>query len=130
MLKETDCGQLSKEYSGKVVKLAGWVHRRRDHGGLIFIDLRDRSGIVQVVFNPDIAPNIHKTAENFRSEWVIQVTGSVSIRPSGTENSNIATGEIEVSAINAIVLNPSNTPPFYINAVSYTHLTLPTICSV
>ena len=91
------------------------MHRRRNHGSLIFIDLRDRDGITQVVFNPEIAPDAHRTAEAFRSEWVVQVKGEVSLRPAGTENRNIQTGSVEVVATEAAVLNESLTPPFYVN---------------
>ena len=91
------------------------MHRRRNHGSLIFIDLRDRDGVTQVVFNPEIAPNAHSTAEAFRSEWVVQVKGEVSLRPEGTENRNIRTGSVEVVATEATVLNESLTPPFYVN---------------
>ena len=91
------------------------MHRRRNHGSLIFIDLRDRDGITQVVFNPEIAPDAHRTAEAFRSEWVVQVKGEVSLRPAGTENRNIQTGSVEVLATEATVLNESLTPPFYVN---------------
>ncbi len=118
MLKTISCGDVRAEHIGKTVTLAGWVHRRRDHGGLIFIDLRDREGIVQVVFNPDNAPDIHATAESLRNEWVVQVTGTVTARPEGTENPNMATGGIEVAAEQVRVLNESKTPPFYINEES------------
>ena len=118
MLKTISCGDVRAEHIGKTVTLAGWVHRRRDHGGLIFIDLRDREGIVQVVFNPDNAQDIHATAESLRNEWVVQVTGTVTARPEGTENPNMATGEIEVTAEQVRVLNESKTPPFYINEES------------
>ena len=91
------------------------MHRRRNHGSLIFIDLRDRDGITQVVFNPEIAPDAHRTAEDFRNEWVVQIKGEVSLRPAGTENRNIQTGSIEVVATEAAVLNESLTPPFYVN---------------
>ena len=119
MLKTISCGDVRAEHTGKTVTLAGWVHRRRDHGGLIFIDMRDREGIVQVVFNPDNAPDgVHSVAETLRNEWVVQVTGVVAARPEGTENPNIATGEIEVAAEQVKVLNESKTPPFYINEES------------
>ena len=118
MLKTISCGDVRAEHIGKTVTLAGWVHRRRDHGGLIFIDLRDREGIVQVVFNPDNAQEIHAIAETLRNEWVVQVTGTVTARPEGTENPNMATGEIEVTAKQVRVLNESKTPPFYINEES------------
>lgn len=115
MLKTINCGDVRAEHIGKSVTLAGWVHRRRDHGGLIFIDLRDREGLVQVVFNPDNAPDTHALAESLRNEWVAQVTGRVTQRPEGTQNPNIATGAIEVAAERLRVLNESKTPPFYIN---------------
>ena len=118
MLKTISCGDARAEHIGKTVTLAGWVHRRRDHGGLIFIDLRDREGIVQVVFNPDNAQDIHAIAESLRNEWVVQVTGTVTARPEGTENPNLATGEVEVSTEQVRVLNESKTPPFYINEES------------
>ena len=101
--------------SGGVVTLAGWVHRRRDHGALIFIDIRDRDGLTQVVFNPEVAPDAHAVASRLRNEWVVQVTGEVRLRPDGTENPAMSTGEIEVAASEASVLNESLTPPFYVN---------------
>ena len=91
------------------------MHRRRDHGGLIFIDLRDRSGIVQVVLNPRESPEAHETGTQFRNEWVVQVKGQVGTRPAGTENPELPTGEIEVNARAVQVLNSSLTPPFYVN---------------
>ena len=95
--------------------LSGWVHRRRDHGSLTFIDLRDREGIVQVVFNPENTPDAHVTAGTLRNEWVVTVVGQVQRRPEGTENSELATGEVEVAAEQLTVLNESKTPPFYVN---------------
>ena len=115
MLKSVGCGELRAADTGKDVTLAGWVHRRRDHGGLIFIDLRDRSGIVQVVLNPRESPEAHETGTQFRNEWVVQVKGQVGTRPAGTENPDLPTGEIEVNARAVQVLNPSLTPPFYVN---------------
>ena len=115
MLKTTSCGSLRSEDAGRSVTLAGWVHRRRDHGSLIFIDIRDRDGLTQVVFNPEVAPDAHAVAESFRGEWVVRVTGEVQARPEGTENPGMATGEIEVIAAEASVLNESLTPPFYVN---------------
>ena len=115
MLKSHNCGQLRGANAGEEVTLAGWVHRRRDHGGLIFIDLRDRGGITQVVFNPELAPDIHAAANGLRNEYVIQVGGKVSRRPQGTENSRLPTGEIEVLAGSLKIFNTSKTPPFYIN---------------
>ncbi len=115
MLRTHSCGELRKEHAGCEVSLAGWVNRRRDHGGLIFIDLRDREGIVQTVFNPEISPSGLKTAEEMRNEYVVRVTGEVALRPAGTENSKIPTGDIEVIVKDTEILNTSNTPPFYIN---------------
>ena len=112
MLRSTSCGELRTGHVGQTVTLAGWVHRRRDHGNLIFIDLRDRYGLVQVVFNPELAPEAHAAAERFRSEWVVKVFGTVNARPEGTANPGLATGEIEVSASSTEVLNESKTPPF------------------
>ena len=112
MLKSVSCGALRIEDEGREVTLAGWVHRRRDHGGLVFIDLRDWRGIVQVVFNPQVAPEAHEAAQNLRSEWVLRVRGAVGQRPPGTVNANIPTGEVEVVAANLEVLNTSITPPF------------------
>ncbi len=115
MLKSHSCGELNKKHIGARVTLAGWVDRRRDHGGLIFIDLRDSGGMVQVVFNPEISKQCHRVANQMRSEYVIKVSGEVAHRPQGTENPKLATGEIEVIAQDAAILNPSKTPPFYIN---------------
>jgi len=115
LLKNTSCGSLRSEDIGKSVTLAGWVHRRRDHGNLIFIDLRDREGLVQVVFNPELEEKSHDIAQQLRNEWVIQVSGEVSARPEGTVNSDMKSGEIEVYASELIVLNQSLTPPFYVN---------------
>jgi aspartyl-tRNA synthetase len=115
LLKSHNCGQLRKNYAGQKVTLAGWVHRRRDHGGKVFIDLRDREGIVQVVFNPQVSQDAYEVAGSLRSEYVIQVTGEVVSRPKGTENRKLPTGDIEVIAKEAVILNPSKTPPFYIS---------------
>jgi aspartyl-tRNA synthetase len=115
LLKTHGCGVLRRADSGSQVTLAGWVHRRRDHGGLVFIDLRDRSGLVQVVFNPGTAPVAHKVAQDFRSEWVVKITGTVSPRPAGTENPNMPTGEVEVVAQQALVITQARTTPFLIN---------------
>jgi len=115
LLKTHSCGVLRKEDIGETVTLAGWVDRRRDHGGLIFIDLRDREGIVQVVFNPEVSRPTHDIASEMRSEYVVQVSGEVGLRPAGTENRELPTGEIEVIASDATILNESETPPFYIN---------------
>ena len=114
MLKTHSCNQLRTEHAGQNITLAGWVNRRRDHGGLIFIDLRDRSGIVQVVANPDISATAHSVAQEARSEYVLQVQGVVQIRPEELFNPDLDTGEIEVIAQEVKVLNPAKTPPFYI----------------
>ena len=115
MLKTHGCGELNKEHIGSEVALAGWVDRRRDHGGLIFIDLRDREGITQVAFNPEVDSQCHRVASGMRSEYVVRVQGKVTSRPPGTENLRLATGEIEVVAESAEILNLAKTPPFYIN---------------
>jgi len=115
LLKNRNCGELSENHTGQKVTLAGWVHRRRDHGGKVFIDLRDREGIVQVVFNPQVSQEAYQLAGSFRSEYVIQVTGEVAARPEGTENRKLATGDIEVVAREAVILNQSKTPPFYVS---------------
>ena len=115
MLKDCSCGELNKEQLGTSVTLAGWVDRRRDHGGLTFIDLRDREGIVQVVFNPEVTESYHQITTEVRNEYVLQITGEVALRPPGTENTKLATGEIEVIAKSITILNTSKTPPFYIN---------------
>lgn len=115
MLKSHNCGELNKESIGGKVTLAGWVNRRRDHGGLIFIDIRDREGITQVVFNPETSAACHETASTLRNEYVFQVSGQVALRPAGTENPKLPTGYIEVIAESVKILNVSKTPPFYIN---------------
>ncbi|HEX5038670.1 MAG TPA: aspartate--tRNA ligase [Candidatus Limnocylindria bacterium] len=109
------CGELRATHVGERVTLAGWVHRRRDHGHLAFFDLRDRHGLTQVVTNADEAPEAHAAAEPVRNEWVVQVSGVVRARPDGTANADLPTGEIEVAVDRFEVLNPSKVPPFYIN---------------
>jgi len=109
------CGELNKQHTDQAVQLCGWVHRRRDHGGVIFIDLRDREGLVQVVFDPD-APDTFAIAEHVRSEYVLRIEGVVRGRPEGTHNPNMRTGEIEVLATHIEVLNESETPPFPIES--------------
>ncbi len=106
-------GELRKDNAGEEVRLAGWVHRRRDHGGLIFIDLRDRWGITQVTFHPERA-EVFSSAERLRPEWSISVEGEVVRRPEGNENPDLPTGAIEVEATGLEILNPSETPPFEI----------------
>tara|TARA_Y100000588_G_scaffold66783_1_gene67409 strand:+ start:1889 stop:3676 length:1788 start_codon:yes stop_codon:yes gene_type:complete len=115
MLKNLGAGLLEIQNVSDKVVLAGWVHRRRDHGGLIFIDLRDSSGIAQIVFNPEITPEIHALAESLRSEWVVQVTGVVRARPDGMQNPDMSSGDVEVEAENMQILNQSDTPPFSIS---------------
>ncbi|MDX9820628.1 MAG: aspartate--tRNA ligase [Syntrophales bacterium] len=110
------CGGVTAAEDGREVVLMGWVHRRRDHGGVIFIDLRDREGLVQVVFNPDIAPDAHREAHRIRSEYVLAVEGTVRRRPAGMENPELKTGEIEVMAGRLEILNESKTPPFLLDA--------------
>jgi aspartyl-tRNA synthetase len=110
------CGELLAEHMGKEVTLMGWVHSRRDHGGLIFIDLRDREGITQVAFNPEIDAAIHAKAHNLRNEYVIAVKGKVSKRPEGTINPDLKTGEIEILAEELTILNESKTSPFEISS--------------
>jgi aspartyl-tRNA synthetase len=94
------------------VVLMGWAHRRRDHGGVIFIDLRDREGLVQIVFNPEISPDSHEEAKKIRSEYVLAVVGKVRRRPEGMQNPDLATGEVEVMVTDLEILNESKTPPF------------------
>ncbi|MBP6583226.1 MAG: aspartate--tRNA ligase [Chromatiaceae bacterium] len=108
------CGDLNREQVGQEVSLSGWVHRRRDHGGVIFIDLRDRSGLIQVVIDPD-NPETFRLAEQARSEFVIRVEGRVRPRPEGTENKDMPTGEVEVLARALTILNSSETPPIQID---------------
>jgi aspartyl-tRNA synthetase len=115
LLKSHTCGALRKENIGQKVTLAGWVNRRRDHGGLVFIDLRDREGVTQVVFNPETVKEAHSIANECRNEYVLLVKGEVGLRPGGTENTKLGTGQIEVLATEARILNESKTPPFYIN---------------
>jgi aspartyl-tRNA synthetase len=108
------CGLIDSKYLGQTVTLFGWVHRRRDHGGVIFIDLRDREGLVQVVCDPD-TPDTFAVADRMRNEFVIRVEGKVRPRPAGTVNPNLNTGEIEVLARTIEILNPSLTPPFQLD---------------
>jgi aspartyl-tRNA synthetase len=116
MLKTHTCGELRAEDAGKTVVLAGWINRRRDHGGLIFFDLRDRFGITQVTVNSDENPDAHAESSEARSEFVVQVKGTVRKRPEGFENFELDTGEIEVIADEVTILTESRTPPFYISS--------------
>jgi len=108
------CGQLNASLDGQIVTLCGWAHRRRDHGGVIFIDLRDREGLAQVVCDPDRAESF-RVAESVRNEFCLKITGKVRPRPAGTTNANLASGEIEVLCHEIEVLNPSVTPPFQLD---------------
>ena len=112
MFKTIQCGEIRVDHVDTKVTVAGWVHRRRDHGNLIFIDLRDSSGLVQVVFNPELSYESHSIAEDFRSEWVILLEGDVVTRAPGTENTTLPTGSIEIQATRVEIMNPSKTPPF------------------
>src|SRR5438067_6500580 len=114
-LRTHTCGELRATHVGERVTLAGWVHRRRDHGHLTFFDLRDRYGITQVVTSADEAPATHEAAAEARHEWAIQVRGAGRHRPEGTANRELPTGEVEVAVDEVSVLNESKVPPFYIN---------------
>jgi len=108
------CGELSRSQIGERVSVCGWVNRRRDHGGVIFVDLRDKKGMLQVVFDPDDAA-MFGAAESLRNEYVIQVEGLLRVRPQGTENPEMATGEVELLAQGLQILNASETPPFQLD---------------
>jgi aspartyl-tRNA synthetase len=110
-MRSNYCGLVDRKYLGQTVTLCGWVHRRRDHGGVIFIDLRDREGLVQIVCDPDRAETF-RVADSLRNEFVVRVEGKVRERPAGTVNSNLVSGEIEVLATGLEVLNAAQTPPF------------------
>ncbi len=114
MIKSINCGELRLSHAGQKVTLAGWLHKRRDHGGLIFIDLRDRSGVVQVRVDPQAGEAYH-TADDARAEYVLQISGTVHARPDGLANPNLPTGEIEVEAEQIKILNTSKVPPFPID---------------
>jgi aspartyl-tRNA synthetase len=116
MYKTHTCGELRGTHAGQTVTLAGWVHRRRDHGGVVFIDLRDRFGLTQVVINPDAPKATLDLISNVRSEWVLQMTGKVQKRPAGMENPKMATGEIEIIAAEVVALNPAKALPFMISS--------------
>ena len=113
-MRTTYCGFVSETLMDQTVTLMGWAHRRRDHGGVIFIDLRDREGLVQIVCDPD-RPDMFKTAEGVRNEFCLKVVGKVRARPAGTENANLVSGKIEVLCHELEVLNPSVTPPFQLD---------------
>ena len=112
--ERTHCGEVTSSNNGQIATVKGWVSNRRDHGGLIFIDLRDRSGLLQVTVNPDDYAEAHKIAEDVRSEWVLEITGTIQPRPEGTQNPSLPTGMHELAAHEITILNSSLTPPFYI----------------
>ncbi|HZS01013.1 MAG TPA: aspartate--tRNA ligase [Chloroflexota bacterium] len=112
MRRTHTCGELRLTNEGQPCLLQGWVHRRRDHGGVIFLDLRDRYGLVQVVLDPQLAPAAHEAGREVRPEFVLEVEGTVTRRPAGTENPHLPTGQVEVQAERVSVLNPALTPPF------------------
>ena len=114
MKRTHNCGQLRKADVGQTVTLAGWVDRRRDHGGVIFVDLRDKYGKTQIVFNPDYNADVMKTAEQLRNEYVITVTGKVYAREEGNTNEKLATGEIEIKIDQIEILNAALTSPLAI----------------
>ncbi|MGH7413028.1 MAG: amino acid--tRNA ligase-related protein, partial [Candidatus Rokuibacteriota bacterium] len=109
------CGALRSEHVGQVVTLMGWAYRRRDHGGLVFVDLRDREGLTQCVFNPGTGGGAHAEAETVRSEFVLAVRGTVGARPAGTENTKLATGAVEVQVSEVRILNESRPLPFQLD---------------
>jgi len=115
MYKTHRCGELRPKHKGEKVSLAGWVHRRRDHGGVIFIDLRDRFGLVQIISDPEISPDAYAALDPIRNEWVLQVEGIVRLRPKEMINPELETGEVEVEVLKVKVLNEAKTPPFTIN---------------
>lgn len=117
MMRSHYCGQLNQSLADQEITLCGWVHRRRDHGGVIFLDIRDREGLAQVVFDPDRAETFAK-ADRVRSEYVVKVTGKVRLRPEGARNANMASGDIEVLGYELEVLNEADTPPFPLNEYS------------
>ncbi|MDW7999366.1 MAG: amino acid--tRNA ligase-related protein, partial [Thermodesulfovibrio sp.] len=117
MLRDKYCADINEEDIGKRFTLCGWVFRRRDHGGLIFIDLRDRSGIIQIVFTPEVSTEAHKKAHKLRDEYVVAVRGIVRKRPEGTENLQLSTGTIELVAEELDILSTSKTLPFQLDDV-------------
>jgi aspartyl-tRNA synthetase len=115
MLRTHTCGELRKEHGEQTVTLCGWVAARRDHGKLIFIDIRDRYGITQVVFVPSVSKEAHEVASKLGPEFVIKVTGTVNVRPEKMVNKDISTGEVELCATGLEILNPSKVPVFEID---------------
>lgn len=112
-MRSHQCGQVTESLIGQQVTLAGWVNRRRDHGGVIFIDLRDRDGFVQVVCDPD-RKEMFSVAEQVRNEFCVQIKGLVRARPAGTENNDLASGKVELLCHELNILNASVTPPFHL----------------
>src|SRR5579872_2480427 len=110
--RTVSCGLVSSQHVGKTIHLAGWVNKRRDHGGLIFIDLRDRTGIMQLVFNPDFSKEAHETAHHLRSEYVIALSGKVVDRAVGTENKELSTGKWELQVSQLEILSKAKALPF------------------
>jgi len=122
MLKRTrNCGQLRLDDAGKKVTLAGWVQSYRDHGNLVFFDLRDRQGLTQLVFNPEKQPDVHKLARTVRCEWVIAARGIIQPRGKGLENPKLATGQIEVAVEQFEILSVAKTPPFELEDATKTN---------
>lgn len=117
-MKDKDCGEITEDDIGTRLTLSGWIFRRRDHGGLIFVDLRDRSGIVQIVFSPDVSEAVHGAAHELRAEYVISVKGEVRKRPEGTENPQINTGMVELYSDELTILNRAETLPFVLEDVN------------
>jgi aspartyl-tRNA synthetase len=116
MYRTHTCGELRASHAGQSVTVSGWVNRRRDHGGVVFFDLRDRAGIVQITINPDLPKEALELVASVRFEWVLQIEGLVHKRPAGNENPNMETGEIEIIAKNVTVLNPAKTLPFMVSS--------------
>ena len=112
MMRTHTCGELNKKDIKKQTTLCGWVHRRRDHGGIIFIDLRDRYGLTQITFDPKVDKKAHREADELRNEWVIRVTGKIIPRPSDMVNKKLKTGEIELEINKLEILSKAKTPPF------------------
>jgi aspartyl-tRNA synthetase len=116
MYRTHTCGELRASHAGQTVTVTGWVNRRRDHGGVAFFDLRDRSGLIQITINPDLPKEALDLVAGIRFEWVLQIEGQVHKRPAGNENPNMETGEIEIIAKNITVLNPAKTLPFMVSS--------------
>ncbi|MDD4202888.1 MAG: OB-fold nucleic acid binding domain-containing protein, partial [Candidatus Omnitrophica bacterium] len=118
MLRTHTCGQINEKNVNEQVTISGWVNSRRDHGDVIFVDLRDAYGITQIVFDPKENAQAHKIAETIRNEYVLQIKGIVRLRPGVTENPKLFTGKIEILVKECIVLNTAETPPFEIDDIS------------